>query len=243
MQQPLTPFVYQDFTSCADPLTHRRAGMSRGPFIDGAASMRRVLGDVRRHPELAEGGDELLRVVALIGPEGRARPQVRGQRRLALRGPQGLRHAQVHEQPRPVLDQHVPLVDQLGLVLVALAGRPGAGSVVDACVALRRRSPWRFTVGLPGSSGGVGGAPLRLKLLSPAHASISVPSTVKCSVDSRCRRCAWARQLLGRDRRAARLGVPPGALARQLLQGCVHHVPDRPQRMVRRHTLFRATCS
>src|SRR5580700_1185706 len=56
-------------------------------------------------------------------------------------------------------------------------------SVVD-WVALPRRTPWKLTLGLPGSSGGkrsLGCSPLGRKLLSDAQASISVPSTVKCS--------------------------------------------------------------
>src|SRR5437867_8267414 len=56
--------------------------------------------------------------------------------------------------------------------------------------------PWKFTVGFPGSSGVTGGASLRLKLLRLAQASISVPSTVKCSSDSRPRGSAWARTRL-----------------------------------------------
>ena len=43
-------------------------------------------------------------------------------------------------------------------------------------------------MGLPGSSGGCWSGPsLDLKLLWLAHASIKVPSTVKCSVESRSR--------------------------------------------------------
>ena len=43
-------------------------------------------------------------------------------------------------------------------------------------------------LGLPGSSGGGCGRAVafRLKLFCPAQASISVPSTVKCSSDSSC---------------------------------------------------------
>jgi hypothetical protein len=67
-----------------------------------------------------------------------------------------------------------------------------SGSVVDAWVALVRRSPWKFTVGLPGSSGGVAPAPFFLKLFRPAQASIRVPSTVKCSADRSCCAFAWA---------------------------------------------------
>src|SRR6266516_3479860 len=61
-----------------------------------------------------------------------------------------------------------------------------SGSVVDACVWLVRSSPRKLTVGLPGSSGGgrsPGASSRGRKLLSEAHASIKVPSTVKCSVE------------------------------------------------------------
>src|SRR5438552_18663255 len=67
-----------------------------------------------------------------------------------------------------------------------------SGSAVDAWVVLRRRSPWKSTVGLPGSSGSAGGASFRLKLLRLVHASTNVPSTVKCSSESRPRSRAWA---------------------------------------------------
>src|SRR3972149_5171688 len=61
-----------------------------------------------------------------------------------------------------------------------------SASVVEACVSLVRLSPRKFTPGFPGSeSAGGGGAPDRgLKLFCPAQASISVPSTVKCSSDN-----------------------------------------------------------
>ena len=57
-------------------------------------------------------------------------------------------------------------------------------------MALLRRSPWKSTEGLPGSSSVfLGGSPsLGLKLFRLAAASISAPSTVKCSSDSRPRR-------------------------------------------------------
>jgi hypothetical protein len=57
---------------------------------------------------------------------------------------------------------------------------------------------------LPGSSGGsLGSASLRLKLLSEAHASTSVSSTVKCSSESSLR-CALARPRSGRTHRPPR---------------------------------------
>jgi hypothetical protein len=73
-----------------------------------------------------------------------------------------------------------------------LRAKRASGSVVEPWVALKRRSPWKSTVGLPGSRGGGRGVSFRRKLFSPAHASIKVPSTVKCSADNRCRVWAWA---------------------------------------------------
>ena len=68
-----------------------------------------------------------------------------------------------------------------------------SGSVVDWCVSLRRRSPWKSTVGFPGSSGGALGAASRhRKLFRLAQASNCVPSTVKCSSESRPAARAWA---------------------------------------------------
>ena len=68
-----------------------------------------------------------------------------------------------------------------------------SGSVVLWWVAFERFSPWKSTDGLPGSSSVVvGGSPsFGLKLFRLAAASISVPSTVKCSSESRPR--SWAR--------------------------------------------------
>src|SRR5271157_722014 len=65
-------------------------------------------------------------------------------------------------------------------------------SVVDSCVSFQRGSPRKSTVGLPGSSGGGAVSPASFfwKLFQLAQASISVPSTVKCS--SLCRSCARA---------------------------------------------------
>ena len=62
----------------------------------------------------------------------------------------------------------------------ALAQQGRLGSVVLACVSLRRRSPRKSTDGLPGSSSVDGnGSSLDRKLLRLADASIRVPSTQK----------------------------------------------------------------
>src|SRR3954464_13881709 len=64
--------------------------------------------------------------------------------------------------------------------------RRASGSVVDWWVSLQRFSPWKSTVGLNGSSGGrrsLDFSFLDRKLFIDAHASMSVPSTVKWSAD------------------------------------------------------------
>ena len=68
-----------------------------------------------------------------------------------------------------------------------------SGSVVEACVALWRRSPWKSRSALrpPPAGGSAPGSALGLKLLRPANASISVPSTVKCSSDNNALTCGW----------------------------------------------------
>ena len=68
-----------------------------------------------------------------------------------------------------------------------------SGSVVDSCVSFFRFLPRKFTDGLPGSSGGSRSSfrsPLGRKLFKLAHASIKVPSTVKCSCDIKFARFA-----------------------------------------------------
>jgi hypothetical protein len=53
-----------------------------------------------------------------------------------------------------------------------------SGSVVDWCVSFDRFSPWKFTVGLPGSSAGgrsCGFSPFLRKVFRLAQVPISVP--------------------------------------------------------------------
>jgi hypothetical protein len=87
-----------------------------------------------------------------------------------------------------------------------------SGSVVEAWVALRRRSPWKWRsllrplpAGNPSS-----GSPLGLKLFMLAKASISVPSTLKCSSESSARTSGWLstarKNLAAMSRRAAGRG-------------------------------------
>ena len=65
------------------------------------------------------------------------------------------------------------------------------GSVVEQWVWLLRFSPWKFTVGFEPSPvpavGGCWSPSTRRKLFCPAHASSRVPSTVKCSSESKSR--------------------------------------------------------
>jgi hypothetical protein len=97
-----------------------------------------------------------------------------------------LRLATAH---RPIsLDVGPPIAAFVGIIIfsrrVAFAKEPGLGIGRRRVRGVLRRSPWKFTVGLPGSSGGAGGVSWLLKLLRLAQASINVPSTAKCSSDS-----------------------------------------------------------
>src|SRR5882762_92876 len=178
----------------APPLTEPVAGMPRGPAIDGTAPPARVLRDVGGEAAGSHLRHEGARIGAAIGPQGGAGGHAvdHGQCGLPFRGARGGGDASLHHQPLAVVHPRMAEVAELGFVLVALGISRASGSVVEACVALLRRSPWKFTVGLPGSSGGVRGSPGFLKLFNPAQASIRVPSTVKCSSpSSRCAR-AWA---------------------------------------------------
>ncbi|MDP1947866.1 MAG: hypothetical protein Q8L77_10245 [Nitrospirota bacterium] len=78
--------------------------------------------------------------------------------------------------PMPVLHEDMAQEEQLSFLHRYLLVQPDLGSVVEACVAFVRRSPWKSTQGLPGSSGGGG---LRREALLAPQASISAPTTVK----------------------------------------------------------------
>lgn len=129
-------------------------------------------------------------IIVLVGAQGD--PLLPGNRLghrqgcLPLCRPGRLRHAGINDQAMAALHQHMTQIAQLGLLPFGLfvkagvgIGRRSMGGIgaplppkVDARVAriIRR---WRG-----------GSASLRLKLFCPAQASISVPSTVKCSSDS-----------------------------------------------------------
>jgi hypothetical protein len=53
----------------ADLLADRLAGMTGRPAVDGRTPVGRVLGDMRGGVERAQGGDEALRVEALVRSE------------------------------------------------------------------------------------------------------------------------------------------------------------------------------
>jgi len=151
-------------------LAHDVAGVARGAAIDRTRTIRGVLGHVRRHLQPAQTSHEIPGVIPFVGAHvtgGAARAAAMASAALARRTVAGVRRAST-AQAMTVLHQDVTLVAQLGLVRLALAGQPRLGSVVEAWVALRRVSPWKFTVGLPGSSGGWRGVSLRWKLFSPA---------------------------------------------------------------------------
>src|SRR5439155_17384 len=177
-------------------LAHGVARVAGGPAVDRAGAVRGVLRHVRGHAEQPDGGDEVPRVVPLVGSEGDPPRRRQGSEQLQRRGPLGVAaggdDAAADGETIAVLHHHVAGIAELGFVPWPLRASRASGSVVEPWVVLLRRSPWKFTVGLPGSSGGAGGASFRLKLLRLAHASTSVPSTVKCSSESSPRSRAWA---------------------------------------------------
>ena len=150
-----------------------------------------VLRNVRRHVAVAAPCDEVRRVVALVAAHGDAalaRHVVSSSivsASAALGVAVGLVHLQVDQQPVAVLHQRVRRVRQLRLLAAcpcAPVSRPGRSSTrASRCCASRRGSRpsgcrgRRAAARRPRS-------PFFLKLLSDAHASISVPSTVKCSL-------------------------------------------------------------
>ena len=74
---------------------------------------------------------------------------------------------------------------KLGFLARSLAVEPCIGIVVETCVSFDRFLPWKSASALrPPPAEGSSEPSRGLKLFNEAHASISVPSTVKCSVDS-----------------------------------------------------------
>ena len=132
-------------------LTDGIVGMAGRPRLDGAASVGQVLRDVERQPQTPEGRDKAPGVVALLAPTVAPRRRfVAIEGRLPLRRPDRLRHASVNDQAVAVVYQRVAVKDQLRFPL--RISRASA-LVVEAWVAFECRWPWKFTVGLSGSSG------------------------------------------------------------------------------------------
>src|SRR3954451_25445377 len=179
----------------SDDLADLVSGMAGRASVDGGGLdlSRDVRGDV----EGAKLSDEVLGVVALVGPQrdaarsiGAGFDHVEGRDALGV----AVRHGQagVDHQPVAVLHQGMADEAELRLTAGALAVEPGIRvggalmSVVGAALAvesLSRLRPW------------AGGSPepsFGLTLFIEAHASIMVPSTLKCSVDRRRFTFGWA---------------------------------------------------
>jgi len=156
------------FETLAFPLTHGIARMVGGVRINGTRAPARMLGDMRRHPQLAQFVDEVAGVIALVRPQCRPllprNPLSHRLGRLPLGRPRRLRHAGVDHQAVPMLHQHMPQITQLRLLPLAFLNRRASGSVVEACVALVRRSARKSKLGLPGSSESSGGGATCLRL-------------------------------------------------------------------------------
>src|SRR6201987_1104863 len=186
-----------------DPLALDRAdtiaGMPGRARIDRRAAVGVVLRDMRRAAALAATGDTVGGVIVLVGAHGAARlgivlDHVEGGR--SLRRTVGLGEARIDDQPVAVLHHQMPHVAELGLLASALAEQAGIG------VGSRGM---RVVLALLAMEVALGIAPLtaaRLltrwwiiapsfgtKLFMLAHASISVPSTEKCSLDKSPRTC------------------------------------------------------
>src|SRR5213594_4645433 len=95
----------------AAALAHAVAGMPRGATVDRAGPIGRVLRHVRGHAQQPDRGDEIPRVIALVGPERYALPALslpkQGQGRRPLGVAAGRDHAAGHGEAVAVLHQHV----------------------------------------------------------------------------------------------------------------------------------------
>jgi len=139
---------------------------------------------VRRDVQGAERRDEAGRVVALVGtergPVATCLPAQHGLCGVALGGAGGRCQHGVDDQLAAVLHQQVAHMTELCLFAAPRRISRASGSVVEAWVALLRRSPWKSRSALPPPALLGGSSSLGLKLSMLAHAWISVPSTVKC---------------------------------------------------------------
>src|SRR5258706_4886329 len=155
------------FHTLTDSLADGVPRMTRRPAIDRTLAPRNVLRHMRGDHKVPGLCYKVAGVVALVrthrDPSRARNLRQHFQRGLALRGPCRLRQLSIDHQAMAIFHQDMTHVGQL------------------------RFSPWKSTVGLPGSSG-AGSSPARSfcwKLFWLAQASIKLPSTVKCSVDSR----------------------------------------------------------
>jgi hypothetical protein len=108
------------FHTFAFPLTDGIARMASGPPINGAGAPRRVLGHMRRHPQLAQLSDTVTGIIVFVGAQGD--PLLAGnllrhrQGSLALGCSRRLRHADIDEQAMPILHEHMSQLCPLGLL-------------------------------------------------------------------------------------------------------------------------------
>lgn len=101
---------------------------------------------------------------------------------IALRGSRRRQYLDIGHQPVPVLRQHMAAVTQFRFLTRALPYQHGIRIGRGLVRVVGRSSPWKYTVGLPGSSGASPVVcPTSLKLFKLAHTSSSEP----CSSDSR----------------------------------------------------------
>ena len=149
------------------------------PHAHGTAHGAAVTPIHRTAPEAARRDEALYELLALIDALREHRP---GERRLAeqeltrrvrrvnaARSPNDARAARTSSRGRPrssriddetvaIVHQHLAEIRELRFAAAVFFARRLSGSVVDWCVSFERRSPWKLTVGLPGSSSTVRGS-------------------------------------------------------------------------------------
>src|SRR5664280_834847 len=186
------------FDHGAARLRHAIALMPRGAFVDGAATALAGFGRaiVLRHMRCdvagAKIGHMIGRVIGLVrtGADAAAGGFALGLehdlRGAALGSAIGVRDHAGHRQPMPIFHDGVAHIGEFRLPPGGLAVRRLSGSLVLACVSFLRFWPWKFAPSSPLPS-------LGRKLFCEAQASISVPSTEKCSSDNSGLTCGWFR--------------------------------------------------
>src|SRR5882672_2215353 len=183
-------------------LRHAVPLMPRGSFVDGAVAVLAGFGDslvlchMRRHADGAKIGDMIGGIVrlALTGRDaaagGFASRLQRGLRSPAFGGAIGMRDPAGHRQPMPVLHGDVAHIAKLGLPSGRLAIEPAvrvAGTRMGVVLALLAVEVGAIII--------VATAVLGAKFCD-AQASISVPSTEKCSSDNSGLTREWFRSLV-----------------------------------------------